>query len=436
VHSSRCRSITPHTITHRPSKRKASPGSQLLSEKRGKRPQDHIPVVGRNTDNASTSAAASIQDVQDVTSDSVIEEFTDVMAETPVTKRVSRIKPHATRQETSIVTTPGSTDARPRSRSGTSVIRAKSSVTATAKQSATRKKNAKAKPELVTPTEFARRLHEQASIAVPLPRTTDLGGREARQPSTKLPVKIIQPPQYLKDYVLFYTGGDLTYASARTRGCMNYVCVFLSSFLHTSTYKECTQIHKHGGTVLPKFDPATATHIVTETNEKNTLRALGLKTLSEIPLEIPTVYWSWVISGKSIPGEKDKQQMDYEFMHAAFPSRVDAGRPLAGKGKGKQKLAVGAGQASILQPGETLCVVTAPHFLSPDELYAHSPCALAHERLLPTHHQVDHLAESMKRSQDCTGRHLRCAKEGMEWFACFMPSSTLRLVTKWIGCWP
>lgn len=115
-----------------------------------------------------------------------------------------------------------------------------------------------------------------------------------------------------------------------------------------------TQIHKHGGTVLPKFDPATATHIVTEANEKNTLRALGLKSLSEIPLEIPTVYWSWVISGKQIPGEKDKQQMDYEFMHAAFPSRMDAGRPLTAKGKGKQT-AINVDQ---VQPGKTPCVVS------------------------------------------------------------------------------
>jgi hypothetical protein len=134
-----------------------------------------------------------------------------------------------------------------------------------------------------------------------------------------------------------------------------------SLFSHVSAYKQRAQIHKHGGTVLPKFDPETATHIVTETNEKNTLRALGLKTLSEIPLEIPTVYWSWVISGKSIPGEKDKRQMDYEFMHAAFPSRMDAGRPLTSKGKGKQKLDINADRALVagaLQPGETSCVVS------------------------------------------------------------------------------
>lgn len=366
MHTSCCRSIKPHAITHRPSKRKPSPEAEPLSEKRGKRPQCSIPVAGFEEANASTVSPtpASIQDET-----SVIEEFTDVMAETPATKRTSRVKPRAPPEETSIVTTPGRADARPSSVAP--VVRAKSSATATAKQSATRKKNAKAKPELVTPAEFARRLHEQASIMVSLPQTTEVGSRKAKQSSTKLPLKTVQPPQYLKDYVVFYTGGDLTYASARTRGCMNYVCVLLSNFPHISTHKPLQQVHKHGGTVLPKFDPATATHIVTETNEKNTLRALGLKTLSEIPLEIPTVYWSWVISGKPIPGEKDKQQMDYEFMHAAFPSRMDAGRPLTAKGKGKQKLTVSTGQASVLQPGETSCVVvTASHALLHNWFYA------------------------------------------------------------------
>ena len=151
------------------------------------------------------------------------------MTETPATtKRVSRVKPRAPPEETSIVTTPGRADAR--SRSEIPVVRAKSSVTATAKQSAARKKNAKVKPELVTPAEFARRLYEQTSVMDSLPQTTDVGGRTARQSSTKLPLKAVQPPQYLKDYIVFYTGGDLTYASARTRGCMNYVRVLLSSF--------------------------------------------------------------------------------------------------------------------------------------------------------------------------------------------------------------
>jgi hypothetical protein len=180
--------------------------------------------------------------------------------------------------------------------------------------------------------------------------------------------------------------------------------------------------------VLPKFDLATATHIITETNEKNTLRALGLKSLSEIPMEIPTVYWSWVISGKQIPGEKDKQQMDYEFMHAAFPSRMDAGRPLTGKGKGKQKLATNAGQAQL---GETSCVVSC----IPHHPIVCSFCvsdASAHEQLLPTlHHHADHHAEWTKRCQvPCrSSRPRRRAKEETHWSVRSIPSWSSLLVT-------
>ena len=98
---------------------------------------------------------------------------------------------------------------------------------------------------------------------------------------------------------------------------------------------------------------------MTETDEKNTLRVLSLKNLSEIPLEIPTVYWSWVISGKPIPGEKDKQKMDYEFMHAAFPSRIDAGRSLIGKGKGKPDvIAIPSLVSGAPQPCDIPCVVS------------------------------------------------------------------------------
>ncbi|KAH9957501.1 hypothetical protein BC827DRAFT_653010 [Russula dissimulans] len=270
-----------------------------------------VPVDGREAANISATASAPAS-MQDMTS--LIEDFTDVTAESPAAKRDGNAKRGTFVEETSTITTPGNTPRTgARARSEASVVRPRSSVTATAKQSAGRKKGAKAKPELVTPAEFARRLQEQAANP---------------------------PPQYLKDCVIFYTGGDLTYASARTRGCMNY-------------------IHRHGGTVLPTFDPATTTHIITEANEKNTLRALGLKALSEIPLEIPTVNWSWVLSGKPIPGERDRQQMDYEFMHAAFPSRMDAGRPFTGAGKGgkgKRKPDVRASQGPVTgapQPGET-----------------------------------------------------------------------------------
>ncbi|KAI0284907.1 hypothetical protein BC826DRAFT_973144 [Russula brevipes] len=322
----------PHSITRRQSKRKASMGSEHpLSAKKGKH-QNSPPVSteGRKTSNTSTiaGAPASIQDMS-----SVIEDFTDAMDESSVKKRDSRANPRAFLEDTSTITTPGNTPrTSARARSEASIVRPKSSVTATAKQSTARKKkNAKIRSA-------AAGAGHHNECPPPPPQPSDLSGRKARQLSAKLPVKAVQPPQYLKNCVIFYTGGDLTYASARTRGCMNY-------------------IHRHGGIVLPKFDSATATHIITETNEKNTLRALGLKNLSEIPLEIPTVYWSWVISGKPIPGEQDKQQMDYEFMHAAFPSRMDAGRSFTGKGKAKQKLE-GTNRAAVTdapQPVEIPC---------------------------------------------------------------------------------
>jgi hypothetical protein len=154
------------------------------------------------------------------------------MAESPAPKHDSNVKPRVVPEETSIVTTPGNTShTGALARFGASVIRPKPSITTTAKQSASRKKTGKARPELVTPAEFARRLQEQAittnSNPFPPPQTSDHSGRKARQSNSKLPIKTVQPPQFLKDHVIFYTGGDLTYASARTRGCMNYVRILL-----------------------------------------------------------------------------------------------------------------------------------------------------------------------------------------------------------------
>jgi len=150
-------------------------------------------------------------------------------------KRDSKAKRRTIPEETSIITTPGNTPhTGDRARSEAPVARQKASVATTAKQSASRKKTAKAKPELVTPAEFARRLQEQetttSSSPLPPPQAADRDSRKARQSSSKLPIKTVQPPQYLKDLVIFYTGGDLTYASARTRGCMSYVRFLLVTF--------------------------------------------------------------------------------------------------------------------------------------------------------------------------------------------------------------
>lgn len=76
------------------------------------------------------------------------------------------------------------------------------------------------------------------------------------------------------------------------------------------------QIQKHGGKLLPTFDPIAVTHIVTDAAVRPTLKALGLKSLEDIPNDIPTVKWDWVVSTSS-------GRRAYEFMHAAFASRID-----------------------------------------------------------------------------------------------------------------
>ena len=180
---------------------------------------------------AISTAPSPVQDLS-----SVIEDSTDLVNSSTVTKRDFSAK-EAIFLETSAIPTPGNTP-----RTGTRVhsdasigMQPKvSAITLIAKQSAADGKGKgkkKDKPELVSPAEFARRLRLHAPITGPSAETeTDPGGHKARrqQVSARLPVKVTAqaPSQYLKDYVIFYAGGDLTYASARTRGCMNYVrCV-------------------------------------------------------------------------------------------------------------------------------------------------------------------------------------------------------------------
>lgn len=120
--------------------------------------------------------------------------------------------------------------------------------------------------------------------------------------------------------------------------------------------------------MVPSYDPTTVTQIVTDATTRPTLKALGLKSLKEIPNNIPTVTWSWVISGygrlgynkgKGKRGEEandpkgkvnatddDESLLDFEFLHAAFPQRIDAGRSWQSRGKGKLVEAKGQASAS------------------------------------------------------------------------------------------
>ena len=75
--------------------------------------------------------------------------------------------------------------------------------------------------------------------------------------------------------------------------------------------------------MFPTYDASTVTHIITDASMVPTLKALGLKRLSEIPDHIPTVTWKWIAAGM---GRLNKEGWMHEiFLHAAFRERIDAG---------------------------------------------------------------------------------------------------------------
>ncbi|EMD34974.1 hypothetical protein CERSUDRAFT_157745 [Gelatoporia subvermispora B] len=152
------------------------------------------------------------------------------------------------------------------------------------------KSRPKKSKELVTPLEYAQRL--QAAL-------TELGGRKNTSAS-----------QFLKGKRVFYYGRDLNFASAETRGRMELIV-------------------KHGGTLVPSYDPAQITHIVTDGAKRPLLRSLGLRTLEDIPGHIHIVKWSWITSGigrmRYAGNDDELPQTDYEFMHASFSERMPPG---------------------------------------------------------------------------------------------------------------
>lgn len=83
---------------------------------------------------------------------------------------------------------------------------------------------------------------------------------------------------------------------------------------------------------MPEYDSNVTTHIITDAPEGTTLRALGIKRLKDIPEHIPTLKWSWVVSGINYKNSLSKKEFDARldgdilFLHAAFHERMDAGR--------------------------------------------------------------------------------------------------------------
>ncbi|KAF8994880.1 hypothetical protein BDQ17DRAFT_1251265 [Cyathus striatus] len=114
-------------------------------------------------------------------------------------------------------------------------------------------------------------------------------------------------PQFLEGKTIFYTGGDFRQASATTRARMELII-------------------KHGGTLAPKFDPSTVTHVIACCTLGTAVDAMGLKSWREIPDHIPTVNWNWVADSLCIK-EMTKEEFDEHqiFQYAAFVERIDVG---------------------------------------------------------------------------------------------------------------
>ncbi|KAJ7730231.1 DNA polymerase lambda [Mycena maculata] len=123
----------------------------------------------------------------------------------------------------------------------------------------------------------------------------------------------VKEKQFLKGKNIFYTGGDMSWASEGTMGRMKIIV-------------------ERGGNLCPVFDRSLVTHIITQTTEAPLLRALGVKKFSEIPDHIPIIRWKWVADG--MDGAAGPL-----FEYAAYAFRVPPvdmpGR--TAKGKGKQR---------------------------------------------------------------------------------------------------
>ncbi|KAG6844101.1 hypothetical protein H0H87_009776 [Tephrocybe sp. NHM501043] len=174
------------------------------------------------------------------------------------------------------------------------------------KPKATKSKK-KEKPPPVTPEEYAQKLVDKVST-----KMADV------DPNAPIPAS-----KFLHGMNIFYTGGDMIYASERTRGRMDLLV-------------------KHGANLLPRYDPSVTTHIITDGAATATMRALGIKDLNEIPKHIPTITWRWIVTGMSRLDslrKNERVRMGELFVDAAFSSRIDAGpiSKLAGKGSEKGK---------------------------------------------------------------------------------------------------
>ena len=112
------------------------------------------------------------------------------------------------------------------------------------------------------------------------------------------------PPErlFLQNKVIFLVFEEKNKSTKDTRIKLDIVseqCQVVNGF-NRSAYG---QIARSGGQVATHYDPEVVTHIIpggSTITLKKTLRALGLNSLFEIPSNVHTVEWDWIVSGLSV----------------------------------------------------------------------------------------------------------------------------------------
>ncbi|KIP05967.1 hypothetical protein PHLGIDRAFT_480151 [Phlebiopsis gigantea 11061_1 CR5-6] len=88
---------------------------------------------------------------------------------------------------------------------------------------------------------------------------------------------------FLAGFRIFYADGDVGAASPMTRDRMDYLV-------------------RYGATLVPTYDPAHLTHVVTTLDRAQFARKTGLESPRDVPDALPVLRWEWVKTGERAGG--------------------------------------------------------------------------------------------------------------------------------------
>ncbi|KAJ3850719.1 DNA polymerase lambda [Lentinula lateritia] len=163
-------------------------------------------------------------------------------------------------------------------------------------------------------------------LAVKLSATIKVKGKgKTTAPSTKLtPYEFVcqiqhtqvnkaGKVQFLEGLRIFYCGMDIN-----------------SKLSGDSTEKRIMIILRHGGSVVPRYQPDQITHIIVDKTlgQNSFLKATGLQKLTDVPDHIPILTWQWVVDMMDMNpflnnGKVLKiRQVSSLFEYGAYPNRL------------------------------------------------------------------------------------------------------------------